>query len=327
MNSLRILSRSDVQHCISMHRALDLMKDAFSQLSSGEAVVPLRINMEIPYQNARMLYMPVHLPKSGSSGVKVVSIFNDNAAKGLPLIQGLMLVTDAQNGKPLAVMDAEYLTALRTGAASGLATDILARIDAKILAIFGTGAQARTQVEGVMAVRDIEKVLVYGADEEQAQSFCSEMSQKHDRVFQLQSDHRNLNLADIICTATTSGEPVFSHRDLKQGIHINGVGSYKPNAREIPEETIVMCKLIVDQRETALKEAGDIAIPIKEGKMYTQHIYAELGEIVSGSKPGRTSDSEITVFKSVGNAAQDLAVAAHVIAEAEKKGLGTMVNL
>lgn len=326
MNPLHYFSRQTVEEAVTMPEAIECMKEAFRSLSVGEAVVPLRINVAQSEQNAQTLFMPVYLPFAEAIGLKMVTIFQDNPAKNLPLIHGLMLVMDGTNGQPLALLDAEYLTALRTGAASGLATDLLARKDASVLAIFGTGAQARTQVKGVATVRSLEKVLVFGKNIAKAEEFCSEVQDKLGVMTEIASQPQQLLEADIICTATTSNVPVFEHHHLKKSVHINGVGSYRPDMREIPALTMRKAKLVVDQRSAALAEAGDVVLPIQEGLFDENHIFAELGEIVAGIKPGRTHEHEVTIFKSVGNAAQDLAVAAYLIQKARKLDLGVVLG-
>ncbi|WP_428658246.1 ornithine cyclodeaminase family protein [Runella sp.] len=324
-HSFRYFSRQVVEESVTMPEAIALMKEAFRSLSLGEAVVPLRVNLPQPAQNAQTLFMPVFLPSAEALGLKMVTIFRDNPARDLPLIHGLMLVMDGNNGQPLALLDAEYLTALRTGAASGLATDLLAKKEASVLAIFGTGAQARTQVEGVAAVRSLQKVLVFGRNRKNTEAFCNDIYTKTGIKTEIVQQPDQLLEADIVCTATTSNVPVFEHHHLKKGVHINGVGSYRPDTREIPGLTLQVAKVVVDQRTAAAAEAGDIVLPMKEGLLGNDPIFIEIGEIVAGIKQGRCSEDEITVFKSVGNAAQDLAVASYLVKKAQKYDLG--VNL
>lgn len=326
MHTFRYFSRQAVEEGVTMIEAIDLMKEAFRSLSLGEAIVPLRVNLPQPAQNAQTLFMPVYLPSAEALGVKMVTVFRDNPIQNLPLIHGLMLVMDGTNGQPLALLDAEYLTALRTGAASGLATDLLARKEAKVLAVFGTGAQARTQTEGVAAVRTLEKVLVFGRNPETADAFCREMRIKTGLSMEVAQQPERLLEADIICTATTSNVPVFEHRHLKKGVHINGVGSYRPETRELPGETMQAARITVDQRTAAAAEAGDIVLPMNDGMLGEAPIFTELGEIVAGIKPGRISDDEITVFKSVGNAAQDLAVASYLVKKAKEDNWGAVLG-
>jgi ornithine cyclodeaminase/alanine dehydrogenase-like protein (mu-crystallin family) len=224
-----------------------------------------------------------------------------------------MMVMDGTTDSPLAMLEAEYLTALRTGAASGLATDLLARKTVEVLAIFGTGTQAETQLEGVLAARKIQEVIVFGRDIKKTRSFCKRMKERFKTNIVPSQSFDELREADIICTATTCTEPLFQLHQLKSGVHINGIGSYKPTMQEIPADVIKQSLLVVDHREAALSEAGDIVIPLQKKIINKNHIHAELGEIISGSKKGRTSDSQITVFKSVGNAIQDLAIAHYML--------------
>ena len=309
MTEFHSFTKQDIQQKIPMSKAIELMKDAFQQLSSGEATVPIRTVIDSHDHSGRALFMPSYSAAYGLFGLKMVSVFHKNADKNLPIIQGKMMVMDGKSGTPLALIDAEYLTALRTGAASGLATAMLSREDAEILALFGTGVQAETQLEGVLSVRSIKEIVVFGRDENKTVSFCKRCHQKFGIKTQPVSSTSDLKRADIICTATTSSKPVFQSDQLKEGVHINAVGSFKPTMQEIPSDVIQKSILIVDQREAAEAEAGDIAIPLQQGLITKNHIHAELGEIVSGSKTGRTSAEQLTVFKSVGTAIQDLAIA------------------
>ena len=302
-------TKEDIRKKIPMGKAIDLMREAFLQLSAGVAQVPVRTVIDSHDQSGRVLFMPSYSSAYGLFGLKMVSVFDQNTTRNLPVIQAMMMVMDGQTGTPLGLLDAEYLTALRTGAASGLATDLLSRKDSAIMAIFGSGAQAETQLEGIKAVRPIKEVIVFGKTQNKTNSFCQRMGEKFNIEIHPASAPHELNRADIICTATTSSTPVFQKDHVKNGVHINGIGSYKPTMQEIPHEVIQHATLIVDQRTATLTEAGDIVIPIRQGLITNDHIYAELGEIISGSKKGRISDDQITVFKSVGNAIQDLALA------------------
>jgi len=325
--TIRFLSGDDIRKSLPMGRAIEAVRHAFVQLSSGEAIVPPRMHMDIATENATELFMPVYLPSTEKIGLKIVSVFRDNPAKGLPLIHALVAVFDAKNGRPLAVMDGEYLTALRTGAASGLATDLLARKDAKTAAIFGAGRQGRTQLEAVAAVREISKAYIIDTHLRQAEAFAKEMTELAGFEVVVAESDDVLNETDIICTATTSDSPVFADNKLKAGVHINGIGSYKPDTSEIPPETIARSKLVVDSLESCLAEAGDVIQPMMQGLIGRDRIYAEIGEIAAGRKAGRTSDEEITVFKTVGNAVQDLAAAACVLETARELQLGIEVAL
>ncbi len=303
------------------------MHEAFTQLSSGRATVPVRMNLELDSEQGRALIMPAYSPDLHRLGYKLVSIMDKNQQQGLPLIQAMVLLFDATTGRALALMDGEHLTALRTGAASGLATDLLSRKNASVAAIIGTGVQARFQLEAICQVRTIQKVTVLGRNSARAERFAHEMSERLGLSVEVTSTPRKLACADIICTATTATAAVFAHENLRPGVHINAVGSYKPGMCEIPVATIVRAKVVVDHRESCLREAGDLIAPLKTGQIKPEHIHAELGEIAAGNKSGRESAEEITVFKSVGNAIQDLLAANHVLINAEKMNLGKQVEL
>lgn len=327
---MRILSRVDVQQSLTMRDAIRMVRDAFAQLSTGQATVPVRVPIEIKKHDAITLFMPAHLHASDALAVKIVSVHNQNPAKNLPRIHALVVLIDAETGRPLSAMDGGYLTALRTGAASGVATDLLARRDAKVAAIIGAGVQGHTQLLGVAAVRKLERVYVYDVTPEKAEEFVKELKVTEESLGNLYAATSSLEAvreADIICTATTSKQAVFAHRDLKPGAHINAVGAYTPTMQEIPEETVRASKIIVDQRASALAEAGDLIIAMQNGFITEADIYAELGEIAAGIKPGRTSEDEITFFKSVGNAVQDAAVAQAIYSVALRENLGVEVEL
>lgn len=292
-----------------MPEAIRAVKEAFIQLSSGRANVPARTSIELPELRTTALVMPAYLPATKRIGLKLISLCEDNPAKGLPLAQAVTILMDAETGTPLAVLDASYLTAVRTGAASGAATDALARKDARVAAIFGAGVQGRTQLEAVASVRALEKALIFDIDPRAAARFAEEMGRRLSLRVEPAPSPQALREADIVCTATTSAVPVLSDLDLKPGAHINAVGSYKPHVRELPAETVIRARVFVDHRPSALEEAGDLIIPLRAGLIDESHILAEIGEVLAGLAPGRLSEEEITLFKSVGNAVQDLAVA------------------
>lgn len=313
MKEFKIISDLEVKKRISMKKAIELMAEAFIQISQRSATVPVRSALNTNDAKGRVLFMPAYSPAYNLFGIKTVSVFPENSKKDLPSIQGKILIFDDQSGTPLALIDAEYLTALRTGAASGLATKLLADPDAKVLAIFGTGAQAKTQVAAILEVRTIQEVLVFGTTTEKSIQFCEYLENAH--LIKCNTGNRETNLteANIICTATTTSQPLFSIDQVNPGVHINGIGSFKPNMHEIDNAIIKESLLVVDQREAALSEAGDIIIPIKEGLITENHIYAELGELLTGFKKGKTNKQQISVFKSVGNAIQDLAIASYLL--------------
>lgn len=327
---LRVLSKQDVQRAVPMREAIEIVKGAFAQLSEGKAVVPLRTQLPVERHEGVTLFMPAYLSESGDLGVKIVSVFPRNLEMGLPTIFALVVIVEASTGRPVAVMDGTYLTALRTGAASGAATDLLARKEARVAAIFGAGAQGRTQLLAVCEVRDIERARVYDTNLQAAESYAKEMEGKGRVPADLKvasSPAEAAREADVICTATTSKTPVFADGDLKQGVHINAVGSFTAEMEEIPEQTVGRARIVVGSREGCLAETGDLIIPIRKGLITEDDIYAELGEIAAGIRPGRESAGEITLFKSVGNAVQDVSVAKRVMEAAQRLGLGVEVEL
>ncbi len=323
----RFLSADDVKRALPMKQAIEKMKEAFVIISGDQAVVPPRMHLDIQEHNGTTLMMPVYIQNSNRVGLKFLSLFGDNPDRGLPTIQAVVIVMDAGNGRPLALMDGAYLTALRTGAGTGAATDVLARQDAHSAAIFGAGTQGRTQLEAICAVRPLKQAYVFDVHPHKAEEFAREMSEQLSLTITACESHEVLRQTDIICTATTAPVPVFSDNDLKPGVHITAIGSYKPHIREIPGETVLRAKVVVDHRASCLSEAGDLLIPLQEGLINEDHIYAEIGELVTGDKPGRTSENEMTIYKSVGNAVQDLVTASAVLEKANALNLGVEVSL
>jgi alanine dehydrogenase len=326
--TIRILSAQDLRRALPMREAIAAMKEAFAELSGGRVTMPARTHIDIPAHAGTAMFMPCYADRFGRIGVKVVNLFDGNAAKGLPRIQGVVCLFDGQTGSPLALLNGTCLTALRTGAASGAATDLLARPEAATVAIFGAGVQGRTQLEAVCAVRAIRQAWVFDPAAEAAATFAAEMSGAlHIEVAVARSSREALREADVVCTATVSATPVFADADLAPGTHINAIGSYRPDVQEIPEETVRRALVVVDHRASALAETGDLIIPIRKGLMKETHIHAELGEIVAGWVGERPSEGQITLFKSVGVAIQDLAAAARAFENAEQRGLGQIVEL
>lgn len=328
---LRILSSGDVRKAITMAEAIQAVKNAYIQLSAGQAVVPLRTPVPVDRRGGVTLFMPAYLAESDSMAAKIVSVFPGNLERDLPTIHAVVVVVDAETGQPRAIMDGTYLTALRTGAASGVATDLLARPDAHVVAIFGAGAQGRTQLEAVCAVRAVDKVWVLDANSQAAERYVEEMQGRGQPIpadfSTATSPAEALREADIICTATTSMQPVFEDADLKPGTHINGIGSYTPQMQEVPAETVARARVVVDSRSAALAEAGDLLIPLQRGLIAAGGIHGEIGEVAAGIIPGRQSPEEITFFKSVGVAVQDVAVAGTIMRRAVELNLGLEVEL
>jgi ornithine cyclodeaminase/alanine dehydrogenase-like protein (mu-crystallin family) len=325
--NILFLSKHDIKKVITMKETITLMSEAFAQISDGVMITPLRTHIDISGHNAGALFMPAYSEKSDVISLKLVTVFNNNPEIDLPLIHALVVLIDGTKGEPLAVMDGEYLTALRTGAGSGLATKLLARENATTLGIFGAGVQGQTQMDAICEVRDIQRVIIFDKNSDAAHSLAKIAQDKHHIATEIDMDGSQISSCDIICTATTSSTPLFSDINLKNGVHINAIGAYQADKREVPGETIKRSKLVVDQVSACLGEAGDVIIPMNDGLINKDHIFAELGEIVTDQKSGRTDPSEITIFKSVGNAAQDLVTAAEIYKKAQEFGIGTPVEL
>jgi alanine dehydrogenase len=327
-NKIRILSKEDISQALPMVQAMEVMKEAFLVLSTGRILMPDRTHIDIPGHGGTVLFMPSYSRHVDKTGVKIVSVFPHNPEKGLPCIQGLVCLLEGGTGTPLALLNGTSLTALRTGAASGIATDLLARPDASRVAIIGAGIQARTQLEAICAVRPVQSVWVYDITPKTAMVFAEEMGAKLAVDITVAGTAREaIASADIICTATVSSVPVFDPTDVSPGVHINAIGSFQPDVQEIPVDTVLQARVFVDHRDSALQEAGDLIIPIQRGLMQATHILGELGEILARKVKGRTSDRDITLFKSVGVAVQDLAAAAAIFKIAKDRGLGVDVSI
>ena len=328
---IKILDQKTVKQAVTMAEAISAVKEAFIQLSAQEAVVPIRSQVPVAKNKGISLFMPAYLEKSHSLGAKIVSVFPDNPSKNLPTISAVVVVLDTDTGRPQAILDGTFLTALRTGAASGVATDLLARQDASTAAVFGAGTQGRTQMEAVCTVRSIDKIWIYDPRTSAADRYVRELKDKGPPfppdIFLASSPEKAVAQADIICTATTSFSPVFDDKCIKPGVHINGVGSYTPEMQEIPAATVVRAKVFVDSVSASWEEAGDLIIPLKKGLIDKAHIRGELGELASGQTRGRDRAEDITFFKSVGVAVQDISVAQIILRTAEKLGLGLDVDL
>ncbi|MCH8033851.1 MAG: ornithine cyclodeaminase family protein [Bacteroidetes bacterium] len=308
-NNLPFISDEQVKKLLPMNEAIELMKNAFIQITNKSVTIPQRINLDMPEVNADSLIMPVYSVDEKKYGVKVVSLNRDNPSINLPFIHALMILFDAENGKPLAILDAENLTAIRTGAASGLATQLLSNANSTVAAIFGAGIQARYQLRAICEVRNLKTVLLFDKSLSKVELFKDEMEREINISIEICRDENVLKNAQIICTATTSSVPVFDDKFISDGTHINAIGSYQPGNREIPSATITRSIIFADSKDACLKEAGDLIIPKNEGMEFE---VSEIGEVLQNKKSGRSSEEELTLFKSVGNAAQDLICAIHI---------------
>jgi len=326
-----ILNADEVRQVLPMNQTITAMKDAYASLSDGTAVAPLRTRIPIPSHNALSLFMPAYMKSDSGEAlsVKVVSLYPNNPSRGLAYIQAAVLLFEPDTGRAIALLEGSALTAIRTGAGSGAAIDILARKDSRVVAIFGAGAQGRTQLEAACASRKIETAYIYDPTRSKAEAFAEQMNGLRGitRDIRIANTPRSaIEHADIICTATTSTKPVFDDHDVQSGTHISAIGAYTPDMQELPIETVARSRIVVDSYATVMDEAGDIVKAINAGAITDANIYAELGEIVLGKKSGRQSDAEITFFKSVGNAVQDAAAAGLALKNAREMKLGMEVE-
>ncbi|MBI5589019.1 MAG: ornithine cyclodeaminase family protein [Deltaproteobacteria bacterium] len=317
---IRILTADHVREVLPMPKAIEAMKRAFGQLSAHQADIPLRGRLAT--EKGVTLLMPAYLHQSRELAIKIVSVYGDNPRMGLPTVAGLVMVLDPETGMPLALMEGTSLTAIRTGAAGGLAAELLSRKDAETVALFGAGVQGKSQLRGVMAVRHIRQVWIVDSSSNQAEKLADEIKSwpSCPGIMVTRDSREAVSQADIVIAATTSLTPLFNGNDLRPGTHVTGVGSFTPQMQEIDEITVRRARVVVDSREACMAEAGDLIIA---GAV----ISAEIGEIVNGVFPPRRNDQEITFFKTVGVAVQDAAAAAAVLAEATERGLGNLVSL
>ncbi len=325
-----LLTREDVEAVLTMDRAIEAVEEAFRQHHAGTVELPVRLGVPAARHEGITFYMPAYIGgEMDALGAKIVAAYPHNPARhNLPTIIATIVLNDAQSGQMIAVMDGTFITAMRTGAVTGVAARYMARSESETAGIFGAGVQARTQLKAICAVRDVKKALVYDIAPEAAQKYCQEMEPRLSiEVIPAPEPRQAAQGVDIVVTATTSKKPVFEDGWLAAGTHVSGVGAYTPEMQEIHPATMARARVVVDVREASLSEAGDLIIPINEGLFTADHIYADLGEIVSGSKPGRASSEEITVFKSVGLAIQDVSTAWMVYKLAKEKNIGQEVTL
>jgi ornithine cyclodeaminase len=329
-----LLGAADLRALVPMRDAIAAVREAFVALSAGAAVVPVRSAVALPDSDAVFLAMPGALAAAGGGtaavGAKLVSVVPANAAAGRPVVAALMVLCDPGTGQPAAVIEGASLTALRTGAASGLATDLLALPEAAIVALFGAGTQARTQLEAICAVRPVTQVRVVARSRERAAAFAAWAREqpwiRGATVIAATDPEVAVRGAEVVVTATTSAVPVFPGRAVGPGTHVNAVGAFQPHTREVDADLVARAAVFVDSREAALAEAGDLLVAVAEGRFRMEAIRAEIGEVAAGGA-GRRSGDEITLFKSVGHAAQDLAVASLALRRAEALGRGGRVAL
>ena len=310
--SVLIVNQEQVTRLLPMDECIDAMQQALGSLARGDGVQPLRSCTWLPDRSGLLGLMPGYLGEPHALGIKVVAIFPGNHGTELDAHQGPVLLFDTTDGRLLAVIDATEITGIRTAAVSAVATRLLARDDAGDLAILGSGTQAWTHLEAMRHARPLRRVRVWSRNPENARRLAERAAAEGVNVESTPTARAAVEDADIICTTTSSHEPVLQGDWLAPGAHINAVGACFATARELDTAAVKRSRLFVDRRESALNEAGDLLIPMAEGDLTADHIVAELGQVITGDVAGRTAPEDITLFKSLGIAVEDLA-AAHLI--------------
>jgi ornithine cyclodeaminase/alanine dehydrogenase-like protein (mu-crystallin family) len=325
---MRILRFEEIQKLITMPEVIAAMEDVFAALTGKEARVPSRIVLNLDDSENAVLFMPGYLPKTGGVGMKVVSVFPGNTARGIPTISAQILLCDPATGEVSCVLEGGHITALRTAATTAVATKHLARQDASTLGVFGAGVQAKSQIDAHREVRNLKRIIICDLDEKKAEALAQQVQivcGPSCLCSVTKSSDELVSMSDIVITATTSQTPVFKGESLRKGTHVNAIGSYKPHVREVDDTTIRRSRIFVDSYEHALKESGDLIIPLKARVVRETDIVGELGELVLGKKKGREHPDEITFFKCVGLAVQDIAVAQRIAEKAVRANIGLVV--
>src|SRR6187431_333555 len=314
------INKEKIASLLPMEECIEVMEKMFLSLAAGECLQPLRNIMRLSDGSGVLGMMPGHAAKLDVMGIKVITVFHTNSESGLPSHQGVVILFDAKNGQPLMLFDALEITAIRTAAASAVATKLLSRENSSTLAIIGSGEQAKRHIEAMLIVRNIKQINLWSRNENNAKHLVNELSGEYNIPIHIKKNVRQaVEHADIICTVTSSKEPVVMGDWIAAGTHINAVGSSTALARELDTTAIGRSKLFTDRYESLFNEAGDFLIPKKEGAVTDEHVKGEIGEVLSGTKKGRENDKEITVFKSLGIAAEDIFSAYHIYEKLNSK--------
>jgi ornithine cyclodeaminase len=323
-----VLTQADIRSLLTMEDCMVRMAEVLRSLSAGEGVNPLRTLMRLPGEKGILGMMPGLSESPEALGVKVVTVFPGNHGTEYDAHQGVVLMFDPEHGLPVGILDASEVTAIRTAAVSGVATLALAREDASELALLGSGVQARTHLEAMLVARPFDSVRAYSPNQEHRETFARRARERHGvAVEAVASAEEAVRGAHVVCTLTSSAEPVLEGAWLAPGTHVNAVGSSVKSARELDTEAVVRARLYVDRRESTVNEAGDYLFPKAEGAIDETHIVGEIGEVLLGRVEGRRSGEEITLFKSLGLAVEDLAAARRALEQARARGRGTAVAL
>lgn len=326
-----LLNKSDIQSVFSMKEAIEVVKEAFRLFSAGGTENPLRTNLRITKNEGTLLFMPAYAESKDCASLKIINLYPGNLEKGIPTSFAQVILMDTETGEIVGILDGTYVTQLRTGAASGACFDLLAKKDAKIGALIGTGGQAETQLEAMLAVRDLEEVRIFDSAPERAEGFVERMQKRFAdnpvRISAVPTSDEAVCDADLLITVTPSKKPVFDASKCKPGITVSCVGAYQPDMQEMDPQILVKAdKIYFDAKEAVLEESGDIIIPMRRGMITARNFTGELGEVILGTVAGRETDKETIVFETVGIGTQDLLTAKAIYEKASSKGIGTIWN-
>jgi len=327
---IKLLSRGEIEQLVSLKEAIADVRDAFRKFRSREDSCFSRSVIDVSGKKGHLLSMPFYLTREGTLGAKIITVFPDCLFKEVPTISGMLVLCDSDAGGIISIMDAESITSLRTGAVSAIAHDILSRKDSKTMALFGAGVQGKVQIKATLEVRKIERIKIYDVDSQKSKKLASELRKKYKGradFCSVSNPEEALVETDIIVTATTSSVPVFDGNLVQEGAHVTAIGSFKPHSRELDDALLSRARIFVDSYSQCLKEAGDIIIALKNNSIKKSNIHGELRELITGEKKGRKNKEDITVFKSVGLAIQDAALARRTYERAEELGIGKNISL
>jgi alanine dehydrogenase len=321
---VRVLGEADVARAISMQDGVRLVEEAIRQHAEGETTLLPRLSLDLSGNGGTFRVMSASMPQMGVFGLKTLTGYPGKRLPGETYFA--ILLFSSENGALRSVMAAGHLTGIRTGAASGVAAKYLSREDAKVLGVFGAGVQAKQQISALIAVRPITLVKFFDVDRAKADALAARTQEEFGiKTSVVENAREAVSGSDLVVTATTARQPVFQGEWLEPGTHVSAVGANTPAKREVDAAAFQRSKIVVDFKDQALEEAGDLREVLRNGSITLDSIYAELGEIVTGKKGGRTSDTEITLFKSVGIAIEDIATAVYVLEQAELRDLGTPI--
>ena len=323
---LTIVNAAGVRKLLPMSECIDAMEPAMIAATTGAISMPPRLVAPLIDESGTLVLMPGSSTGLAAFGAKVINLIPDNPTRGLPAIQGFIALFDHASGTPVAIIDGAEVTGIRTAAASGLATRLLARADAHSCGIFGNGVQAVTHIDAMRAVRPVDEIVVWGRNPDKVQVFAQEQAQRTGISVRATADPAEAGSCDLVCTTTTSPEPVLAGEWVRPGAHVNLVGAHSLTTRECDTGLVVKSSVYVDLMESVRNEGGDIMIPVNEGVIDEDHIIGELGELLQGNIPGRQDAQQVTLYQSHGINAQDMFAAKHIYAKARTTGEAEVVD-